>query len=233
MPFGIDSRNYVERETRTRCLHRRGAALSAPGPARMMVRPSSRLVCEENQGFFSLRTSLDLRIVLFAPLLHQFRLLLPGPIQRALRAEPWSLQGSSHRYFAQSHAKFLSEHGSYHRQYLQHIFEFPLKRILVANDVRKLLHLSPAEFRRFTGNGLDLERLFTTIAVSRQPAKHRASIDVQPFCSKLRDFVGFYALDRCLTQLLFRIKGQLSSSKFFFGFHASRVYHEAFQWRYL
>jgi hypothetical protein len=75
------------------------------------------MVIGTNPGFFgekdqrplALGARGDLRVVLSTQPLHQGRVLLPGPVERALCAEAQAAHQSAHRYLAQINRKLPAD----------------------------------------------------------------------------------------------------------------------------
>ena len=117
VPQRIDRREQVQPVAGPGGLHYRGLPNRCPGGAGMMIRADARFIREKDQR-------------LGAPALHQRRVLLPSPVQRALRGKTKPAHQPSHRDLAHTDGKLPADEHPNHGQRPQGKLEIELLRVL-------------------------------------------------------------------------------------------------------
>ena len=185
-----------------------------------MVGANPGFVREVDQRPLALGPCGNLRVILGAPALHQCRVLLPRPVQRALGRKSQTAHQPPHRHLAQADGKVPANQFPDHRQRPQGKLKVQLQRVLGANDAGKLLHLLSVELGRCARNRLGLQSRLAAIVKRFHPAIDGAPVDAQPRGNKFRTLTGFDPLDRRHSQLLLCLARQLPPVEDLLAFHA-------------
>ena len=138
----------------------------------MGVRADPGLVPEEELGLLPLGLRRDLGILLLEPPLHLGRVLLVGPPQGALGAQPELAEEPTHGAAAEGNAEPLPDHGRHHRCRPQGEGEVELLGALPGHGLVDPAERVPVQLRRPAAPLAGIQGVPAPVSVSGEPAIH-------------------------------------------------------------
>lgn len=171
-----DRRDHVDAEARPRGLDDRGLAGQRPRRAGMVVRAHPGLVGKVDPRALRLGAALDLGVDLLLPLIHSLRVLLPGPAQGPLRAQPELAHRPADRDIGHAHAAFAAQQVAHDPSRPQREREPELARIAAADRARQPAQIIGGELRRPSRLRLRPQSFKAAVMIAFKPPIDRAPL---------------------------------------------------------
>jgi hypothetical protein len=219
LPLRAHGRDHVQREAPARRPHHRGLPLRRPGRAGVVVRTDARLVAKVDRCPDALGFGADRRIGLRLPGPHQSRILLPGLVERLLRAETQGLHEPVNRRHRQFLVESTLDQVANQRQRPQPELELELLRVVISNRIRNPGKLFGAELARTARNRLGEQGVLSAVREVGQPPKNTALIDAERCRNTLHRLPLTHRFDSLLPHHLQGVMIQGAAVRRSFAFH--------------
>src|SRR5271163_271807 len=173
MTFGSYRRDQTDAMPGSCRLDDRRFTLLSPRAPRVMIRTDVRRVSKINVRTLHLRHFLDLRIFSLQPFLHERLIAFEGAMQRFLTGDTQLRQQPAHGHHAQDNLEFGLDDLRHHLARPQRKFKFELQRILLRHRFVNPFQFLVVQLWWTTKKRPRLQRAPATLAITRQPPKHR------------------------------------------------------------
>src|SRR6202162_3097286 len=147
--------------------------LLSPRAPRVMIRTHVRRVSKINVRTLHLRHFLDLRIFSLQPSLHERLIAFESAMQRFLTGDTQLRQQPAHGHHAQDNLESGLDDLCYHLARPQRKFKFELQRILLRHRFVNPFQFLVVQLWWTTKKRFRLQGAPATLAITRQPPKHR------------------------------------------------------------
>src|ERR1700731_3815569 len=173
MTFGSYRRDQTDAVPGSCRLDDRRFTLLSPRAPRVMIRTHVRRVSKINVRTLHLRHFLDLRIFSLQPSLHERLIAFESAMQRFLTGDTQLRQQPAHGHHAQDNLESGLDDLCYHLARPQRKFKFELQRILLRHRFVNPFQFLVVQLWWTTKKRFRLQGAPATLAITRQPPKHR------------------------------------------------------------
>src|SRR5277367_6501986 len=173
MTFGSYRRDQTDAVPGSCRLDDRRFTLLSPRAPRVMIRTHVRRVSKINVSTLHLRHFLDLRIFSLQPSLHERLIAFESAMQRFLTGDTQLRQQPADGHHAQDNLESGLDDLCHHLARPQRKFKFELQRILLRHRVVNPFQFLVVQLWWTTKKRFRLQGAPATLAITRQPPKHR------------------------------------------------------------